>query len=341
LGGILSGLTGHSASTSSFLTISSCSSAFQTALDAKIGACSLSASNKALLHASAMTQLSIYGGWSVNSYAGACGSILGAVDASISANTAVLGHIAGSASAIESFAANLGAKIAGAGSYAVQAQTTLAIDALVAVFKAGSVSAQTSACAGVLGQVDASIHAGSPVLYSGSVAIAGSFDASIAAGFAAALDAKIGACGLSVADKAKLRASAIVALNGCGCSSKGFNVQAGFAAAVFAAVDASISANTAVLVKVGASVDAVASFAGSVQGKIGAAAKLEASAQVALLGNALAAVFGAGSVSAQTSACGSVLGQVQASISAGIPTLGGGASIGAGEYTLRQSRGIF
>jgi hypothetical protein len=330
---------GGSSASSSFLTISTCSSAFQAALSTKLGACKLSAPHQALLRASAMAKLVIYGGWSVNSYAGACGSILAAVDASIAANTYVLGNVVSSVGAIELFAATLSAKIAGAGALAVQAQTSLAINALVAVFNAGSISAQTGACAGVLGQVDASIHAGSGALVSGSVSIDASFAASIAAGFTTALDTKINACGLSTADKAILRASAIVALNGCGCGSSGFGYQTGFASAVVAAVDASIAANTRVLGKISATGDAVIAFGGSIQAQIGGATKLDASLQTALATNALAAVFGAGSASAQASACSTVLSQVQVSISAGVSTLGSVAiGAGAGEYTATSGR---
>jgi hypothetical protein len=279
-----------------------------------------------------MAKLSIYGGWSVNSYAGACGSILAAVDASVAANTYILGNVAGSMSAIESFTASLGTKIAGAGALAVRAQTSLAVNALVAIFNAGSSSAQAGACAGILDQVDASIHAGSGALVSGALSIDASFAAAISAGFTAALDTNINACGLSQADKAALRASAITALNGCRCGSRGFGYQTGFAGAVIAAVDISITTNTRALGAIGAAGDEAIAFGGTIESQIGSASKLDTSLQTALATNALAAVFGAGSASTQISACASVLSQVQASIAIGISTLGNiSAGADAGE----------
>jgi hypothetical protein len=295
-----------------------------------------------MLRSSALMRLSNCGATSASAFAAAGASILGAVDVSIGANTAVLGQVGASVSAIEQFAASLNAKLAGAGKLAVSAQATLAENALAAVFGAGSVQSQTSACAGVLGQVDASISAGVPTLAgrctlfdaasiqltqvvgvsasgSVSVSVSGSIDASIGAGFTTALDAKLGACSLSADAKAALRASAIASFNGCGKTE--FGAQASFGAGVLAAVDVSIKANTSVLGSVSATVNGIAEFAASLKAKLSGAAKLSASAQASLQINAFAAVFGAGAASAQTSACAGVLGGVQASISAGVTTL--------------------
>jgi hypothetical protein len=154
---------------------------------------------------------------------------------------------------------------------------------------------------------------------SASASVSGSIDVSIAAGFTSVLDAKINACSLSADAKAALRAAAIASLNGCGKTE--FGAQASFGAGVLAAVDVSIKANTSVLGSVSATVDGIAEFAASLKAKLSGAAKLSASAQASLEINAFAAVFGAGATSAQTSACAGVLGDVQASISAGVTTL--------------------
>jgi hypothetical protein len=177
----------------------------------------------------------------------------------------------------------------------------------------------------------------SGVSASASASVSSAIDISIAAGFTAALDAKINACSLSADAKATLRASAIASLNGCGKTD--FGAQASFGAGVLAAVDVAIKANVSVLGSVSATVDGIAEFSTSLKAKLSAAAQLNATAQAALEINAFAAIFGAGTASAQTSACAGVLVDVQASISAGVTTLvKSSATAAASESTESRHR---
>jgi hypothetical protein len=152
----------------------------------------------------------------------------------------------------------------------------------------------------------------------------------VTSGFTTAIDGKLGACSLSDSDKAKLRSSAFASF--FGDASTTFSAHCGFGAAVIAAVDASISAKTAILGEVKAGLDAVTSFGGSLDAKIGAC-DLSADLKAQLAANAIATVYAAGSADAQASACNSVLGKVDSAISAGVAVIGS-VSGSAGMYDV-------
>jgi hypothetical protein len=69
---------------------------FGTSLDAKIGACGLSAELKAELAANALA--AVYAAGKAEAQVSACGSVLGKVDSAISAGVSVIGSIEGGAS---------------------------------------------------------------------------------------------------------------------------------------------------------------------------------------------------------------------------------------------------
>jgi hypothetical protein len=174
------------------------------------------------------------------------------------------------------------------------------------------------------------LHSGVGGAVSGSVGAGFNVSAftNVTSGFTTAIDAKLGACSLSAADKASLRASAFGAF--FGDASTTFSAHCGFGASVMAAVDASIAGKTAVLGSIKAGLGAVSDFGASLDGKIGAC-NLSADLKAQLAANAIAAVYAAGNADAQIGACGSVLGKVDSAISAGVAVIGsiGGSAGGS------------
>jgi hypothetical protein len=157
----------------------------------------------------------------------------------------------------------------------------------------------------------------------------------VTSGFTTAINSKLGACSLSSADKATLRSSAFAAF--FGDASTTFSAHCGFGAGVIAAVDASVAANTAVLSEIKAGIDAVTTFGASLDAKIGACG-LSADLKSQLTANAIAVVYAAGNVQAQTTACGSVLGKVDSAISAGVAVISSIQVGGSGSGTIGTVR---
>jgi hypothetical protein len=163
----------------------------------------------------------------------------------------------------------------------------------------------------------------------------------VTSAFTAAIDAKLAACSLTTADKANLRSSAFAAF--FADNSTTFSAHCAFGAALISAVGTSVAANTPILPNINAGIDAVASFAVSLDNKI-TQSTLSADLKAHLAANAIAAVYATGNVQTQTNACPSVLANVDSAISAGVAVIGsiqvggsGSAPIGMFSATLTSN----